>query len=194
MRQFLAAACTLACLALTAGGALAQRVSIDFDESYEFGGLESYAWAQFADTSLERRSPLMHERIVAAVDEAFQEAGGRKVESDPQVYVSYHTKTLEKLRVDHDSWGYGYPSRWHRWHDHDHHVMHETTVTSYTEGTLIIDVWDPETRRLVWRASVTGLVPRKPERAAHDIERALDKIAKKWRKMKAKGKVRTSDR
>ena len=187
--------CLLTLLAtLAAGPVLAQRITIDFDESVEFDGLESYAWAEFSDTSLEKSSPLMHARIVAAIDGAFAETGARKVTENPEVYVSYHTSTTQKLRVEHDDWGYHYPHRWYRWHDYDHHAMHETRVESYTEGTLLIDVWEAESKKLIWRGAASGIVPRKPERAAKDIERAVDKIAKKWRKMKAKGKVKTRDR
>jgi hypothetical protein len=186
------AACILALIAL-APSASAQRVSIDFAESYAFGGIDSYAWAEFSDSSLEKSSPLMHERIVEIVERALEGSGVEKVASSPDVYVSYHASTTEKLRVHHDDWGYGYPSRWSRWHDHGMHAVHETTVTSYTEGTLIVDVWDPKTKQLIWRGTASGIVPRKPDRAGKDIERAIDKLAKKWRKLKAKGKVRLVD-
>ena len=53
---------TLLTVLLSAGTAGAQSITIDFDESYTFGELGTYSWAPTPETSLESRSPLMHQR------------------------------------------------------------------------------------------------------------------------------------
>ena len=74
--------------------------------------------------------------------------------------------------------------------DHGHTHWNETTVTTFTEGTLVIDVWDAKSKKLIWRGAATAAVPRNPEKGGALIDKAVDKLGKKWDKMKRKGKVR----
>ena len=64
-----------------------------------------------------------------------------------------------------------------------------TYATTYTEGTLIIDGYDPEEKKLVWRGTGTVTVKAKPEKQIKQVENILEKIGKKWEKILAgKGK------
>jgi hypothetical protein len=62
------------------------------------------------------------------------------------------------------------------------------TVTTYTVGTLVIDIWDARARRLVWRGIANGVVPASPERGLKKIDAALDRLVEKWHTMRAQGK------
>jgi hypothetical protein len=57
-------------------------------------------------------------------------------------------------------------------------------VSSYSQGTLVIDIWRPDTEELIWRGAVVGVVPDNPspQKAQDTIEKALNKIGKEWRK------------
>jgi len=58
-----------------------------------------------------------------------------------------------------------------------------TYATTYTEGTLIIDLYDPETKKLVWRGTGTVTVKAKPEKQTQQVENILTKMGAKWQKI-----------
>ena len=66
--------------------------------------------------------------------------------------------------------------------------MSSTQVYTYTRGTLIIDLWDPGTKKLVWRGSATAVVKENPKKSEKQIQKAVKKISRKWQKMYEEGK------
>ena len=65
----------------------------------------------------------------------------------------------------------------------------QTTARNYTVGTLIIDAYDGQEKKMIWRATGEVTVKDKPEKQIKQIEKILDKIGKKWAKiMDGKGK------
>ena len=87
------------------------------------------------------------------------------------------------------SFGYGYGSSmyWHRGYG-GMGGSSTTRAYTYTKGTLIIDIWDAKSEKLVWRGSATATVKENPEKAAKQIDNVVNKMVKKWGKMKAKMK------
>ena len=63
-------------------------------------------------------------------------------------------------------------------------AMTTTTASTYTEGILIVDIWDAREETLVWRGSAIATVSANPEKNAKKIDKAVKKLAKKWEKMK----------
>ena len=61
-----------------------------------------------------------------------------------------------------------------------------TTVREYTRGTLVVDVWDAKEKNLVWRGSVSSIVPEKPAKLEAKIYKALAKMVKEWKKIQKK--------
>ncbi len=113
--------------------------------------------------------------------------GVAEVTDDPDVYVTYHGSSERNLRVNTDTWGYGYPSGWYRGGYYGGMGSSTTTVTSYQTGTLIVDVWDAETNELVWRGIADNIVvTENPLKMDKKIDKALKKIVDKSRKLRAK--------
>ena len=58
--------------------------------------------------------------------------------------------------------------------------MTTTTVRTYTEGTLILDVIDREKNELVWRGSASKTIDEmdSPEQRVSTIEAAVEKLLK----------------
>ena len=44
---------------------------------------------------------------------------------------------------------------------------------------------------MVWRGSIQAIIKEKPEKQAAQVEKGLDKLVKKWDKMKKGGEVTT---
>ena len=176
--------CLAIAMALAVAPAFAQKVYIDYDKEYDRSKVHTYAWGH-TDSTLEKINPRAHEHIVKQIDAYFVTAGLKKVDGDSDVMVTYHTNSKEELSVNTDMWGYGYPSSFY-WNPYwgTGFGSTTTTVTTYTRGTLIVDVWDAHTKKLVWRGSATDIVPENPEKAYKKIDKALSKIVAKWQKAK----------
>jgi len=183
----------VAALLLMAAPAFAQKVYIDYDKEYEFDSPETFAWAKTSETSVEDANPLMHSRIVNAIEHYLTMGQLREVESDPDLYVTYHTSTKENLSLNTTSFGYGYPGGWYGGYYGGYGYggmgmgSSSTTVSTYETGTLVVDAWDPKTEKLVWRGTATNMtVAANPDKMMKRIDKALSKIVKKWQNLKAK--------
>ena len=60
-----------------------------------------------------------------------------------------------------------------------------THVNTFTEGTLVIDAYDPEEEKLVWRGSGTVTLKSKPEKQIKQVENVLKKLGGRWDKILA---------
>jgi hypothetical protein len=61
-----------------------------------------------------------------------------------------------------------------------------TTASTYTEGTLIIDAYEPSEKEMVWRGTGTVTLKSKPEKRAKQITKIMNKMGDKWEKILAK--------
>ena len=55
-------------LLLAASPAFAQKVYIDYDKNYDFDSIQSFRWFESKETSVASANPLMHSRIVNAIE------------------------------------------------------------------------------------------------------------------------------
>ncbi|MDX1383475.1 MAG: DUF4136 domain-containing protein [Thermoanaerobaculia bacterium] len=180
-----------AALLLVSSAAMAQKVYVDYDREADLSSVATYGWVE-SDEDLRDTNELGHRKVVAAVDRHLAEAGLRKVLTNADVWVTYHTAEEENIRMDTSSFGYGYPSSWYwggYWGGYRGGLgatSYSTTVSSYTEGTLVIDIWTDDPKEMVWRGIATAVVPANPGKAEKKLDKALDKMGKKFRKMQQK--------
>ncbi len=179
MKKFLAIAVVLLC----AGFAAAQEVHIDYDRSARLTTFKTFGWQDTPETSLADTNEMMHDRIKAIIIDTFSSGRLDYVKSDPDLWVTYHTSTRDQFKVNTASFGYGYPSNWY-WDPYWGGAYTTSRVSTYTEGTLVIDIWDAEAKTLIWRGSAIITVAKSPDKNIKKVQKAVDKIAKKWQKMK----------
>ncbi len=60
------------------------------------------------DRSLKDEDPLAHSRVVSAVEHQLTGKGFRRVDSTPDVYVTYHGENDERMTLNTTTMGYGY--------------------------------------------------------------------------------------
>ena len=133
----------------------------------------------------------MHSRIINAIEYHLTQGDMIEVrEEAPDVYVTYHTNEKEEMVLHTDTFGYGAGAgmRWHGGYGGAMGASSTTRTSSYTKGTLIIDIWDAKTEELVWRGSATAVIKEKPEAQAKQIDNFVNKMVKKWTNMKKKMK------
>ena len=64
--------------------------------------------------------------------------------------------------------------------------MTATTPIVHEAGTLMIDIWDAKTQKIVWRGTMTATIPENPQKSAKKLDKGIKKMIEKWRKMYAK--------
>jgi len=128
------------------------RVSTDYDPAVDFSGFGSYAWldeSSGVQGDREDVRSLLDRRIRKAIEDELETKGFTPVERDEaEVLVSYHLSIDKKLDVDTINTGVGYYRGWY-----GASARTETIVREYEEGTLLVDLIEPESRQLVWRGS-----------------------------------------
>lgn len=144
-------------------------VSVDWDQQYSFADIKSYGWIPnpkldlpvppvpsgppgFGGGTSGMRDDLTDDRVTAAINSQMAARGLKRMEMPqvPDVLVSYHYGVADKLDIQsfHSHFGY-YP------------CVHcsDISVRQYREGTLVIDIVDPKTRRMVWRGVSERRIP-----------------------------------
>jgi hypothetical protein len=111
----------------------------------------------------------LHDALV----EGFQGRGYVASDSTPDFVVASYASAKHKLDVTH--WDYGYmwrPRWWRGWGP----PWGETTVTEYTEGTVIIDVLDPKSKELLWRGRGVAVVSDDLQQYVTHLKKTVDAI------------------
>ncbi len=185
----------LVVLALAASPAFGQKVFIDHDTEYDHGSIKTFMWKKTADTPLAEKNPLLHSRIVSGIEHYLTMGGIAEVETDPDVYVTYHGSSETEISFHNHAYPYVYPISWGYGGYYSYYgypamgvgVGVMTTTTVYKKGTLIVDVWDAHTNELIWRGLVAELkVTEVAETMAKRVDKGLARMVKEWQKIKKK--------
>jgi hypothetical protein len=145
-------------------GAFAQKVEIEFDQSVDFSKFKTFA---IRDARLNSKSPslnsdLVRKRINADIQKYLEAKGLTFVESGASdLNVRYTLGAARKTELE------SYPAGWRGWGT-------RVVRVPYTEGTLVLDLRDPSTRSLVWRA-----IAREEKSDASKVEGKLDDMVRK---------------
>ena len=160
-----------------AASSQAQTVQSDFDRSFNFSTLKTFNFA------VQRRAPMdplagdsLNDGRIRSVIESNLTAAGFRMETSakPDFAVAYYVAAKDKLNVQDYSIG---PRRWFGRAD--------IRVDQYTEGTLIVDLIDANTKQLVWRGRATGAVELK--KLDEKISKAVEKLFKQFLKDTQRG-------
>jgi hypothetical protein len=159
---------------LLACGAFAQKIQIESDAAVDFSQFKTFA---IRDERLNSKNPalnseLVKKRINADIQKALEAKGLVFVATGrSDLNVRYTLGAVRMTEVD------AYPAGWRGWGT-------RVVRVPYTEGTLVVDLRDPNTRSLIWRA-----IAREDKGDASKIEGKLDDMVKKsFDKYPPKGK------
>jgi hypothetical protein len=170
MNRWIATAALAAVLGAPAA-ALAQKVNVDFDEQAQFGAYKTYGWT----TGTPSPNPLGETRIKTAVEAALAKAGLTAATTGaPDVVVATHVIAKEQKEVVTSGYG-GYGAGWRYGGG-----MTTSQVYSYTQGTLVLDMFDGKSKQLVWRGTGTDTVSDKADKNEKKVTSALTKMFKQY--------------
>lgn len=151
----------LACVATVC--AFAQKVTIEFDQAADFSKYKTFAirGGQLNSRNPALNSELVRKRIDADIERALAAKGLVLVTGRSDLNVRYQLGAARRTEIER------YPAGWRG-------LGTRLVRVPYTEGTLVINLRDPATRSLVWRA-----IAREEKADANKIEGKLEDMVKK---------------
>jgi hypothetical protein len=142
----------------------AEHVYTEMDPSFNPASYKTYYWAK---TDPMPSNDILNNRILADVDAGMLSRGWTKApegQAGLAVVVNVSTKPQQKLETFYTGWGGWY---WGGW------GPAETVVRTYLKGTLVVDLFDAKTKKLVWRGTASETVSDDPAKNAERIDKAI---------------------
>jgi len=161
----------LAMATLVATSALAQKITTESAPKASFASYKTFMWIKEPKVG----DPLLKQRIIDDVTAQLQAKGWQPVSQGADIAVAAHmaTQTEKTLKTFYDGFGGGW-----RWGGGFGSAT--TTVNTYEEGTLIVDLFDAKTQEAVWRGTATQDVSSNPEKQSKNIDKAVQKLFSKF--------------
>lgn len=148
--------------------AIAQDVHFDYDHSANFSAYKTYQWV--ASPGGGAPNQLMDQNIKRAIDAQLVLKGLQRVDSGGDLHIAYQAAIDQEKQFD--GWGSG--PRW----------WGTTRVTSSTIdiGKLVVDIFDPAKKQLVWRGSAAKTldIKKDPEKNYQNLQKAMAKLFKSF--------------
>ena len=94
---------------------------------------------------------------------------------DASVSAFGATKNKQTLDTFYDGFGGGW-----RWRGFGDMGMSTTTVENTPEGTLVVDIFDSQSKKLIWRGKATEALSTKPEKNAEKLDKTVADLFKKF--------------
>lgn len=170
---------------LTLSGCSSLSVNYDFNEQTDFTKYNTFDWLAFPkDMQVDE---LNRVRFITAVNDNLAEKNIHQATSNPDFVIATHFGKEKKIDIT--NWGYTYaPSGYYRGYGYRHPGNYGyvgayastggVSVYEYEQGTLILDVVDAKTRKLIWRATAKAIVSTEstPQKQTKKIRNAVQEI------------------
>jgi hypothetical protein len=158
------------------------KAHVGYDQNVNFADIHTFDYFETLDTSIDDSAPPVHEMIKLLIIKQLQDGGLTRDPENPDVLVTYHTNEAEAMKMNVTLYSYSYSAGWW-WSPLWGSGM---DVSSWSQGTLVVDIWNPKTENIVFRGAVVGVVPEDPSpaKAQKTIEKALTLMSKEFKKMR----------
>jgi hypothetical protein len=150
----------------------AQKVTSDYDHSATFSNYHTYAWTPGTPV----KDQLMDQRIRDNIDQQLVAKGLQKI-TDPEkadLLVDYDGAVGQQAQYNTmgmGGWGYGWRGGTQ---------MTTTSVSYIPVGTLVVNLGDNKTHKLVWRSTASSTISDNPEKVTKQIQKATAKMFSKY--------------
>jgi hypothetical protein len=157
---------SLGIVLLVATASLADQVKTDYDRGADFGQYKTYSWEK-----VQTQDPLWVDRIREAVNATLAAKGWTSAESggDVSIVAMEMTKDHSTVNTYYNGLGGGW-----RWGGGFGEAT--TNVDHYRVGTLVVDLFDARTKKLVWRGSASDTLSNKSDKNIKDLDKGVQKM------------------
>jgi Domain of unknown function (DUF4136) len=164
----------IAMMFLFAGESSAQQVKTDYDRAADFGQYKTYSWEQ-----VKTQDPLFVDRIKNSVNAALAAKGWTQVESggDISIVAIEITRNQQTLNTIYDGLGGGWG--WRRFGGGGFGEATTTTET-YKVGTLVVDLFDTKSKKLLWRGTSSDTLSNNSDKNIKNLDKGVEKMFKQF--------------
>jgi Domain of unknown function (DUF4136) len=154
----------MVCLAGQA--ALAQKVNVDWKRGDDFSKYKTYAWGTSPHPI---QDPLWNQRIVGFVDDQMAQKGLTKVDpgANPDLLVVYNAGVKQNVSLE------GYRMGWYN-------AMGSIQQVVENEGTLVVDLADPQQKMVIWRGMASETLSDKSSKNIEKVQKMVRKMFEKY--------------
>jgi hypothetical protein len=162
-------AATVGLVLVVAAVSFAQDVKTDYDHSANFSQYKTFSWEK-----VQTKDPLMVDRIKDAVNSALSAKGWTLVPSGGDVEVFAIETTQDQQTLDTFYNGFGGGRRWGGFGGGFGDAT--TTVDTYKVGTLVVDLFDAKTEKLIWRSSASDTLSSNADKNTKNLDKGVNKM------------------
>ncbi len=149
--------------------AYAQDIHFNYDRNTNFASYRTYQWVDIPGGTVSDQ--LMDQNIKRAIDEQLSQRGLARVQANADLFVGYQAAVSQEKSVTF----YGTGPRWF-----GGTVQGNTSTISV--GKLVVDLYDPARKQLVWRGDATKTLDpkRDPDKNYRNLQKAMAKLFKNY--------------
>jgi Domain of unknown function (DUF4136) len=169
-------AVSLFLMALTSA-VFADHVSVDYDHRANFNGASTYSWSK-----VQTANSIWDQRVKDAVNQQLAAKGWTEVPSGGAVSLVAVEKTSIHQQYDtfYDGFGGGRFGRFGGFGGFGDIGDATTSIDNYKVGTLVVSMFDGNSKQLIWRGTSGGDLSRNPEKNTKNLDKDVAKMFKKF--------------
>ena len=147
----------------------ADNVSVDYDHAANFHQVKTYSWSR-----VHTANSIWDDRVKDAVDKELAAKGWTQVPSGGDVALVAIEKTSVQQQYDtfYDSFG-----GFRRFGGFGEST---TSVDNYRVGTLMVSMFDRNSKQLIWRGTSTSDLSGNPDKNSKKLDQDVAKMFKKF--------------
>jgi hypothetical protein len=175
----------IAGLILTSTSLVAQKVTIEFDKDTDFTKYKSVSFLGWQEGAGQALNDFDKKRVMDAFKAELEERNLQIVKSSGDIAIALYIVVQQKTsttaytnyygggagrgyrRGGRGGWGGGYATTTY-------------SESDYLQGTLVMDVFDGESKDQIWQAVASKTINEKPEKREKSIPKGVKKIMKKF--------------
>jgi hypothetical protein len=146
----------------------ADKVAVDYDHAANFGQMKTYSWSK-----VHTANSIWDERVKDSINKELAAKGWTEVPSGGDVALVAVEKTSIKQQYDTFYNGFG-GWRWGRMGEAT------TTVDDYKVGTLVVSMFETNSKHLVWRGIASSDLSGNPDKNTKNLDKDVEKMFKKF--------------
>jgi len=164
-------------LFVSAFHAFAANITTDYDHSVNFAQYKTYTWLK-----VQAGDSLWEDRIKQAVDAQLAAKGWTKVDSDASATITAFQSTHDQktLETFYNGFGGGWGWRGVGRGGFGGDGISTTTTDVTKVGTLVVDIFDSHTQKLIWRGKQSDALSNNPDKNEKKLTKDLASMFKKF--------------
>jgi hypothetical protein len=145
----------------------ADNVKVDYDHSANFNQVKTYSWSK-----VKTANSIWDDRVKDAVDKELAAKGWAQVPSGGDVALTAIEKTSVHQQYDTFYDGFG------GWRRGGGFGESTTAIDNYKVGTLIVSMFDGNSKQLIWRGASSRDLSSNPEKNTKSLDKDVQKMFK----------------